>query len=318
MKKSLFICLLTLSLSLLTLSQQTASRVEPPRTADLSFRYEIKQPAFPRGKGPVVVIDEAHRNFHTAGGTYLPFARLLEQDGYIIQRGRQPISFASLRKTQILVIADAQPPFQEGEPPTFSDEEITILNQWVREGGCLFLITDHYPDPAAIEKLALSFGVKLHNGYVLNGFLAGRERPIIFRRAKGTLKDHAVTNGRHSGEKVKTVATFTGSAFQPGPHFKPILVFGPGRKSWQPKEFWKFPPDTPTVNVTGWCQGAVAKFGQGKIAFFAEAAMFTAQIFDQGRVKAGFNHPLGKGNAQLLLNIMHWFSGLLPSQAENN
>jgi hypothetical protein len=258
-----------------------------------------------------VVIDEAHRNFHTAIGTYLPFARLLEQDGYVIKRGLQRISPGSLQEGQILVIADAQPPFQKGDPPTFSEDEIAALNKWVREGGSLFLITDHRPDPAAIEKLALSFGLKVNNGYVLNGFLSGRERPIIFRRVDGTLRDHPVTNGRHPGERVNSVATFAGSAFQPGPHFKPILVFGRGRRSWMPKEFWKFPPDTPTISVAGWCQGAVADFGKGKIAFFAEAAMFTAQIFNQGRFKAGMNHPLARGNAQLLLNVIHWLSGLI-------
>ena len=60
--------------------QQTASKVEPPRTADESFHPEIKAPAFPKGKGPVVLIDEAHNNFHTATGTYKPFAALLKRD----------------------------------------------------------------------------------------------------------------------------------------------------------------------------------------------------------------------------------------------
>jgi hypothetical protein len=39
--------------------------------------------------------------------------------------------------------------------------------------------------------------------------------------------------------------------------------------------------------------------------------MFTAQVFDNGRIKAGMNHPLGMDNARLLLNIVHWLSGLL-------
>jgi len=38
---------------------------------------------------------------------------------------------------------------------------------------------------------------------------------------------------------------------------------------------------------------------------------FTAQIFDQGRVRAGMNPPLGKDNAQILLNVMHWLSSRL-------
>lgn len=185
------------------------------------------------------------------------------------------------------------------------------MNGWVRRGGCLFLITDHLPDPGAIDKLANSFGVQVNNGYVLNGYFSGGERPIIFKRSDGSLRDHPITNGRNPSEKIHSVATFTGSAFKTGPGFQPILVLGPNRRSWMPKEYWKFPQDTPSINVEGWFQGAVSEFGEGKIAFFAEAAMFSAQIFDQGKSLFGMNNPLAKDNVQHLLNVMHWLSDLL-------
>jgi hypothetical protein len=75
-------CIFTvLTLGALMLSahfgQQTASTVEPPRTVDRSFRYDIEEPAYPQGNGPVILIDEAHNNFHTGVGTYRPFAELL-------------------------------------------------------------------------------------------------------------------------------------------------------------------------------------------------------------------------------------------------
>ena len=291
--------------------QQTASTIEPPRTADLSFHYRIENPAYPSGKGPIAVVDEAHNNFHTAVGTYIPFARLLEEDGYVIKRGTTKITPELLHSCRILVIADAQPPLKIGDPPTFSDQEIDALNKWVRQGGALFLITDHMPDPSAVEKLARSFGITVNNGYVLNGFLSGRERPIVFRRSNNTLLDHLVTNGRSLSEKIKSVATFAGSAFKAGPNFKPILVFKKDKRSWMPKKFWEFPPGTPNISVAGWFQGAVSNFGKGKIAFFSEAAMFTAQIFGKAKIRAGMNNPLAKDNAQLLLNVMHWLSGLL-------
>jgi hypothetical protein len=55
----------------------------------------------------------------------------------------------------------------------------------------------------------------------------------------------------------------------------------------------------------------VGEFGEGRLAFFAEAAMFTAQVFDQGRVRAGMNAPEAEDNQQLLLNVMRWVVGLL-------
>jgi thiol:disulfide interchange protein DsbD len=293
--------------------QQTASKVEPPRTADESFHFEIESPAFPSGKGPVVLIDEAHNNFHSATGTYKPFAALLKKDGYVVKRAKTKITIDILQSSAIFVIADAQPPKKRGDPPTFSQKEIDILNSWVRGGGSLFLITDHMPDPAAIKELAVSFGIEVNNGYVLNRYFSGGERPLVFKKSDGSLSDHPVTTGRNPSEKVQSIATFTGSAFKAGPNFQPIMVFGPNRRSWMPKELQKFPPDTPSISVAGWYQGAVSEFGKGRIAFFSEAAMFTAQVFNQGKVRFGMNHPLAKDNAQLLLNVMHWLSGLLHS-----
>jgi hypothetical protein len=42
------------------------------------------------GARSVVVIDQAHHNFHTASGRYLPFARLLEDAGYVVRAGTTP------------------------------------------------------------------------------------------------------------------------------------------------------------------------------------------------------------------------------------
>jgi hypothetical protein len=291
--------------------QQTASTVEPPRTVDQSFRYIIKNPAYPEGKGPVVLIDEAHNNFHTAVSTYLPFANLLKQDGYVVERAKEKISTGLLSSGKIYVIADAQPPINEGDPPTFSEKEIQILNDWVKKGGALFVITDHMPDPGAIEDLALSFGIEVSNGYVMQGPPPGRPGPALFQKTDGSLTDHPITEGRSPYEEVRRIATFSGSAFRCQENFQPILILGNGFRSWLPKEYHKFPPGTPSIDVSGWYQGGVRTYGEGRIAFFAEAAMFTAQVFDNGRIKAGMNHPLGKDNARLLLNIVHWLSGFL-------
>ena len=295
-------------------AQETTSTVEPPRTADLSFQPRIEKPAYPQGKGPLVLIDEAHNNFHTADGTYKPFALLIERDGYVVRRLKDTITPERIYHTKILVIADAQPPPKKGDPPTFSKYEIDVLNNWVKEGGSLFLITDHMPDPVAIKELADSFGVEVSNGYVLNGYFQGQERPIVFKRSEKSLADSPVTNGRDPSEMVNTIATFSGSAFKTGPEFRPVLIFGPERRSWMPHKLYKIHKDTPSISVAGWYQGAVAKFGRGRIALFSEAAMFTAQIFDRGKIRVGMNHPLAKDNAQLCLNVMHWLSGLLQRE----
>jgi hypothetical protein len=289
--------------------QRTASTVEPPRTVDRSFHYVIKKPAYPEGSGPVVLIDEAHNNFHTAAGTYQPFAGLLRQDGYVVERAKDKISGELLSSGAIYVIADAQPPFDSGDPPTFSGKEIQVLNDWVKNAGALFIITDHMPDPGAIADLALTFGIEVSDGYAMEGPPPGNPGPALFQKKNGSLADHFLTRGRGPDEQVDRVATFAGSAFRCEGEFQPLLIFGEGFRSWILKEYYKFPPGTPSIDVSGWYQGGVMRYGKGKIAFFAEAAMFTAQVFADGRVKAGMNHPLGRDNARLLLNILHWLSG---------
>jgi hypothetical protein len=305
------VIILLLGIASLGYVQETTSTMEPPRTADLSFRPPIEKPAYPLEKGPLVQIDEAHNNFHTADGTYKPFAKLIERDGYVVKRLKDRITPERLYHTRILVVADAQPPLKKGDPPTFSEYEIDVLNNWVREGGSLFLITDHMPDPVAIEKLADSFGVQVNNGYVLNGYFQGQERPIVFKRADNSLAESPVANGRDPSEKVRTIATFSGSAFKTGPEFTPILVLRSDKRSWMPKKLYEIHKDTPSISVGGWYQGAVAEYGQGKIAFFSEAAMFTAQMFNQGKIRVGMNNPLAEDNVQLLLNVMHWLSDLI-------
>jgi hypothetical protein len=312
--KSLFLCLsMIVSLSL-TFGQETGSSAEPPRIPDDSFHPEIKNPKYPRGEGPIVLIDEGHNNFHTASGTYGPFSSLIRRDGYTVKPCRTKFNRELLKSCKLLVIADAMP-LKDGQSP-FSEEEINILQDWVREGGSFFLITDHFPDPAAVDKLSAAFGVKLNNGYVLNGFPNQKEEPIVFKRSKGTLGAHPITEGFDNQKKIDSVATFCGCAFKASADFIPLLIFGPGQYSWMPQKPYDLKPDTPKIEVEGWFQGAVSKQGKGKVAIFGEAAMFTAQLFGEDRTTVGMNHPAAKGNAQFLLNLIHWLSDADDPQAQ--
>ena len=45
-----------------------------------------------RPKHPRVLFDEAHHNFHTAGGRYKPFADLMTSDGYEVIPNREKFS----------------------------------------------------------------------------------------------------------------------------------------------------------------------------------------------------------------------------------
>jgi hypothetical protein len=293
---------------LLACAQAGAQQVSDP-----DFRPSVGQPAWSSDKGPVVLIDEAHSNFHTASGRYEPFAKVLRDDGFRVLPSKAKFTAESLKQGRILVISNALSEkvardWSATGGSAFTDAEIASVREWVRGGGSLFLIADHMPMGEAAEKLAVAFGVKWNNGYAERPGVRG---PMIFRRADGSLADHPITNGRNKAERVDHIATFTGSGFRPPQDAQPLLTFKSETFSFMPREPGQFRPDTPKTDVTNWNQGAVLRFGKGRIAFFGEAAMFTAQVVGPQKERFGMNSPEGAQNAQLLLNVVHWLSGLL-------
>jgi hypothetical protein len=85
-------------------------------------------------------------------------------------------------------------------------------------------------------------------------------------------------------------------------------VFGAGSVSLETKKAPGITPDAPAVPIEGWCQGAVLKFGKGRVAVFGEAAMFSAQLAGPQQMPVGMNSPEAPQNHQLLLNVMHWLT----------
>ena len=74
--------------------------------ADPSFDVSVARPTF-TSLHPRVAIDEAHDNFHTANGRYKPFADLMTNDGYFIERNIEALTLPALARHDIVVIANA-------------------------------------------------------------------------------------------------------------------------------------------------------------------------------------------------------------------
>ena len=299
----------TMAVGLLSLCA-TAQQV-----ADTSFKPPIPNPAYPSGRGPVVLLDEAHFNFHTADGRYLAFANLLRRDGYDVKPSRAQFNKASLKSGQILVIANALAERNKEDwslptPSAFSDEEVQAVRDWVKGGGSLLLIADHMPFPGAAEKMGAAFGIHFTNGYAIDEKAQG---PMLFKLSDGSLKEHQIIRGRSDNERVDSVATFTGSAFQVEGKAQPLLILRDSVVSFLTSVAGEIDDKTPRVPVKGWYQGAVIRFGKGRVAVFGEAAMFSAQLGGPNRTPMGMNDPIAAHNPQFLLNVMHWLSGKLDN-----
>src|SRR5215207_8780673 len=132
---------------------------------------------------------------------------------------------------------------------------------------------------------------------------------MLFKLSDGSLKDHPITRGRAPAERVDSVATFTGSAFQAEGDAQPLLVLGPSVSSFLTSVAGQITNETPRFPVGGWYQGAVLRFGKGRVCVFGEAAMFSAQLAGPNRNPMGMNAPVASQNPRFLLNVMRWLSG---------
>lgn len=270
---------------------------------DKGFSYEIKDPSFLPGKGPVIAIDEAHNNFHTREGRYYSFAKLLEQDGFNLISNKSEFTSRTLEEFEILVISNALNDEDTSEwklpnPSAFTKNEIRSLVNWVKAGGKLFLIADHMPFPGAASDLASQLGVTMFNGFASDK--ESRRPPTLFTKENKMLIDNQFTSD------ISQVATFTGQGFDIPENAFPILQFDSRFVSLEPETAWEFDEYTETRSLEGLYQGAAFGYGYGKVVVFGEAAMFTTQLAGAQKFKMGMNNPDASENPKLLLNLIRW------------
>jgi hypothetical protein len=288
--------------------------------ADPDFKPATRKPSYERTH-PVVVLDEAHENFHTAAGRYKPFADVLHADGYRVIAGTQTFATQTLSGAQVLVIANAQGTLTaaniDNPPSAFTDAECDAVRAWVRSGGSLLLIADHSPFGATAAKLASRFGVEMGKGYAWAVTSNGREpsTTIEYSRDNSLLGDHPITRG------VTRVVTFTGQSLSVPAGATALLKFATAYESSgadASSDIAAFREGKPTKaqELTNRAQAVALEYGKGRVVMTGEAAMFSAQVIrfkdEQGRAnesKMGMNVP-GNDNQTFLLNILHWLTRL--------
>jgi len=294
---------------------EMALRNPPPpqvgQVADPNFNTKVDQPAYKRN-GPKVLFDEAHNNFHTAGGRYKPFADLITHDGYRVVPNRQVFSRETLKGHRVLVISNAIGAARMNDAKAsnsaFTDEESDAVRDWVRDGGSLLLIADHAPMGSANQSLGKRFGVDMSKMYTVDEQNHDKESGnpgfIIYTRESGRLADHPVTQGRNASERVNKIMTFTGQSLQGPASAIAFLKLADTAFDRMPRE------DVTPISAAGRAQGVALEFGKGRVIVMGEAGMLSAQLIGPRRALFGMNRP-GIDNRQLALNIMHWLSGLL-------
>ena len=263
---------------------------------------------------PVIAVDAGHGNYHTAAGRYAPFAELLRADGHVVLDLTTTFTAETLAGVGILVIANALAPenlevWSLPTPSAFTAAEIEAVRSWVVGGGGLLLIADHMPFPGAAGELAESFGVTMANGFVFDAAGTG---VLVFGADDGSLAQHPImVGGAADDTSVPFVVSFTGQGFQvaSGVDFRPLLVLPAGSLLVLPEVAWEFTEDTPRRDAGGLLQGAALVVGDGRVAVFGEAAMFTSQPGRPDQPPMGFDHPDAPWNRQFVRNVIRWLGG---------
>ena len=264
------------------------------QASDPDFDASVERPAYP-SNGPVVVIDEAHANFHTAAGRYQPFADLLRNDGYTVVAGKTAFDPDVLNSVDVLVISNALPPAGAAPgTPALTQRESDSVQDWVREGGSLLLVADHAPFGSAAENLGRRFGVTMGKGWVWDFRDSGASIATRFvsSRENGLLGSHPLLRGRDMSEEVTILKAFSGQSLgvpagatvlmklsdtAREAHNRADLETIRARSLVGRRRRTTLSESSHTLSG-GRAQGIALVFGQGRIVVLGEAAMLSAQV----------------------------------------
>ena len=296
---------------------------KPEASYDRAFDASVSNPAY-RANGPVVLYDEAHRNTHTTKSGYRPLADLIRNDGYTVRIAREPLTTSALEGVSVLVLALSQGANDANDDPAYSEAEAGVIEAWVRAGGSLLLITDHWPYGSSVAPLARRFDVAMGTGMVqdtANHDPARGDSHLVFSEENGLLRDHPIVRGRSEAERVRRVLTFTGQSLQ-GPagsaQAVPFLALsdvaterppGPPKVDRSGGDLRVSLEYGAPVSAAGRAQGLALEVGAGRMVVLGEAGMLRAAR-DRNGAQIGMNVP-GYDNRQLALNIVHWLSRAL-------
>lgn len=295
--------------------------------ADLSVDTSVANPAFTKIH-PRVLFDEAHNNSSTSTGLYEPYINIIKNDGYKVDINRDPIEREALNNYDILVIVNAKGEKHKFDPAFTKNEQTDIYN-WVIEGGSLLLIADHYPFGSAVADLSEKFGVIMNKGEVYDSLnydtTSTDKAQLVFSDENDLLPVSSIKNGRNSNEIIHKVITFTGQSLYIADTNFIILKLSETAKDIIPDSTWDeksliiftttYTRFSDPVPSKGNAQCVAKKAGKGRVVILGDAAVLTAQIFEN--VRFGIDDTRND-NKQFALNIMHWLSNILQDDTIKN
>ena len=306
MKRSVFAALCCVVLN------ATVFAADWPMSNDPGFDTSVENPMYGHAKGPVILLDAAHHNFHVTEGFIEPFAELAASDGYKTTVGASQFTPEFLRSFDIVMVITALPfeftsKTEVTTETTFTGSEIEALYDWVASGGSLLVFSEHAPFDQAINPLLNRFGVTSSFGTIADPVhydkKLGRDGWVVFSQENGLLNaDHPIVKGRDESETVNSVVAFGGSALTGADYDN---IFRLSDTAENRRHATGVGPDG-----MGDSQALAGEVGEGRILVFGDSNGFTAMNFDQedGSVKSLGMNTAHHDWKQMVLNSLHWLS----------
>lgn len=286
---------------------------------DLEYRYANETPAYAPDAGPKFLVSTRNSDF-AERGSLDPLGALAKGDGFKVARFEGPLTGIAAEPGAILVIANAfLKSFKEfpamTPPSAFDAQEIEAVRAWVELGGSLLLLADHAPLGGGSSELARAFGFEFLNGHTAQTEAASvgdRRVNITFTPDEGLSATHPIADGSTGRKKITRYQAFGGQSFIPPGEALPLLTIPQG---WSAIFTYRLEAEIASamrIDASGMSQGATLEYGKGRVAVFAEAGGFSAQIID-GEQKFGFNTPEGSDNPEFILATLRWLARFTPS-----
>ena len=264
--------------------------------SDSEYTPRVKSPTY-AAAGPVVCVDEAHNNSHTATGLYKPFAQLLESDGFRVQRSNILLDRGVPAECAVYVSVNGAGgktyklfglnlPTKSRERrhlSAFTGQEIDSLRAWVERGGSMLLVADHHPYGAAASAGSAAFGVEMSTGFTestnFDPATPYDHSRLVFSTENRLLGIHPIISGRGDAERVQRVVTFTGQSLLSA-HGTPLLLLGDSAI-----DYTEINGKLESQRAKGNAQAIATSVGRGRVVVLGEAAMLTAQVDDRGTIR---------------------------------
>jgi hypothetical protein len=286
---------------------------------DIEFSYANDAPAFATESGPKILLSTRNSDY-AERGSMDPLGALAKSDGFKVVRLDGPLTGVAAEPGAILVIANAfLKSFKEfpamTPPSAFDAQEIEAVRNWVEAGGSLLLLADHAPFGGGSSELARAFGFEFLNGHTAQTEAANigdRRVNITFTPDNGLAVTHPIANGRTGRQKITRYQAFGGQSFIPPGEAMPLLTIP---KGWSAIFTYRLEAEIRSamrIDASGMSQGATLEYGKGRVAVFAEAGGFSAQVID-GEQKFGFNTPEGAANPEFILATLRWLAHFQPT-----